>query len=136
MPESTVCEIKLVPSITVDVHPTIEVVPVKQVDLTQEEVEKAIGLKITGGADFQMPITIFHASFFCFFFIHGFNVHSKVKDDSKAQHVGLKLGDSIVAIEGKDTKDMTLKEANEALLHASHNIRSFKLSVIQYGNDF
>jgi C-terminal processing protease CtpA/Prc len=46
--------------------------------------------------------------------------------------VGLKLGDSIVAIEGKDTKGMTLKEANEVLLHATHNIRSFKLSVIRY----
>lgn len=67
MPESTVCEIKLVPSITVDVHPTIEAIPVKQVDLAQEEVEKTIGLKITGGTDFQMPITIFHASFLSVF---------------------------------------------------------------------
>lgn len=63
MPESIVCEVKLVPSITVDIHPTIETVPpppVKEVDTTQDEVEKAIGLKITGGADFNMPITIFH----------------------------------------------------------------------------
>lgn len=67
MPESTVCEVKLVPSITVDIHPTVEITPpaapaVVEVDKTQEEVEKAIGLKITGGSDFQMPITIFHAS--------------------------------------------------------------------------
>lgn len=68
MPELTiVSEVKLVPSITVDIHPTIETPPAppaKEVDTTQDEVEKAIGLKITGGADFKMPITIFHASFF------------------------------------------------------------------------
>lgn len=45
--------------------------------------------------------------------------------------MGLKLGDSIASIEDKDTKEMTLKEANEALLHASGNIRSFKLGVIR-----
>jgi hypothetical protein len=28
------------------------------------EVEKAIGLRITGGRDFDMPITIFHVAFF------------------------------------------------------------------------
>jgi hypothetical protein len=72
MPESTVCEVKLVPSITVDIHPTVEITPpaapvVVEVDKTQDEVEKAIGLKITGGADFQMPITIFQACFFCAF---------------------------------------------------------------------
>lgn len=135
MPESTVCEVKLVPSITVDIHPTIEIappVPVKEVDKTQEEVEKAIGLKITGGADFQMPITIFHASLRLFFRKISLSILIfQVKDDSKAKRVGLKLGDSIVSIEGKDTKDMTLKEANEALLHATHNIRSFKLNVIR-----
>jgi hypothetical protein len=62
-----------VPSITVDIHPTVEIAPppapsaVVGIDKTQDEVEKAIGLKITGGADFQMPITIFHASFCAFF---------------------------------------------------------------------
>lgn len=64
MPESSVSETKLVASITVSIHPTIETPPVKEkeVDTTQEDVEKALGLKITGGADFKMPITIFHAS--------------------------------------------------------------------------
>lgn len=56
----------------------------------------------------------------------------QVKDESKAKRVGLKLGDSIVSIEDKDTEGMTLKEANEALLHATNNIRSFKLGVIRY----
>lgn len=66
MPEQAiVCEqVKLVPSITVDVHPTIETPPAKEKepDTTQDEVEKSLGLKITGGVDFKMPITIFHAS--------------------------------------------------------------------------
>lgn len=71
MPELIVNEQqKLVPSITVSIHPTVEVVPQpakekekeKEIDTTQEDVEKAIGLKITGGTDFKMAITIFHAS--------------------------------------------------------------------------
>lgn len=67
MPEqSIVCEqVRLVPSITVDVHPTIETTPPakeKETDTAQSEVEKTLGLKITGGVDFKMPITIFHAS--------------------------------------------------------------------------
>lgn len=67
MPEqSIVCEqVKLVPSITVDIHPTIETTPPakeKEADTTQNDVEKSLGLKITGGVDFKMPITIFHAS--------------------------------------------------------------------------
>lgn len=67
MPESTVGEMKLVPSITVSIHPTIEIAPPvkpKEIDTTQEDVEKALGMKITGGADFKMPLTIFHVSLF------------------------------------------------------------------------
>jgi hypothetical protein len=33
-----------------------------EVDQTQEAVEKITGMRITGGADFNMPITIFHVS--------------------------------------------------------------------------
>lgn len=62
MPESIVSEVKLVPSITVSIHPTIETPPVKEIDTTPDDVEKALGLKVTGGVDFNMPITIFHAS--------------------------------------------------------------------------
>lgn len=36
--------------------------PPMEVDPTQEAVEKSTGLRITGGADFNMPITIFHVS--------------------------------------------------------------------------
>jgi hypothetical protein len=34
--------------------------PVVEIDPVQEGVEKSTGLKITGGSDFNMPITIFH----------------------------------------------------------------------------
>lgn len=34
--------------------------PIVEIDPTQEGVEKSTGLRITGGADFNMPITIFH----------------------------------------------------------------------------
>jgi len=69
MPESSiVCELKLVPSITVDIHPTIETPPPpvkeKEVDQAQIDVEKSLGLKVTGGVDFNMPITIFHVNSF------------------------------------------------------------------------
>lgn len=135
MPESNAYEQqqKLAPSITVDIHPTIATSPpVKEVDTAQDEMEKTLGLKITGGVDFKMPITIFHASFTlpsccCF----SWRELLQVKDDSKAKRVGLKLGDAIASIDEKQTKEMTLKEANEALLHASENIRSFKLGVIR-----
>lgn len=33
-----------------------------EIDPTQEAVEKSTGMRITGGADFNMPITIFHVS--------------------------------------------------------------------------
>lgn len=62
MPESIVCEQKLVASITVSIHPTIENPLPKEVDTSPNDVEKLIGLKITGGVDFKMPLTIFHAS--------------------------------------------------------------------------
>lgn len=72
MPESivceTLCEVKLVPSITVSIHPTVENHPPvkeekeKEVDTSKEEVEKLLGLRVTGGVDFKMPITIFQAS--------------------------------------------------------------------------
>lgn len=75
MPESIVCEQKLVPSITVSIHPTIENPPQalqkeKEVDKAQDEVEKSLGLKITGGVDFKMAITIFHASLTQFVAVH------------------------------------------------------------------
>jgi hypothetical protein len=43
-----------------EMTPTQQQAPIIVCDPTQEAVEKAIGLRITGGADFNMPITIFH----------------------------------------------------------------------------
>lgn len=72
MPESIVCDSqKLVASISVSIHPTIENSPQEkenEVESAQDEVEKLVGLKITGGVDFKMPITIFHASLVHAFF--------------------------------------------------------------------
>lgn len=45
--------------------------------------------------------------------------------------MGLKLGDSLVMIDGEETSMMTLREANEALLHATKHTRTFKLGVIR-----
>jgi len=53
-----------------------------------------------------------------------------VKDKTKAKRVGLKLGDAIVTIDGKDTSNMTLQEANEALLYAYKHVRTFKIEII------
>lgn len=43
----------------------------------------------------------------------------QVKEDSRADKAGLKLGDSIVAINGQDTTNMTLQEANTVLEQTS-----------------
>ncbi|CAO1367975.1 unnamed protein product [Diamesa serratosioi] len=57
----------------------------------------------------------------------------KVKEDSRAGKAGLKLGDSIVSINGKDTSFMTLNDANVYLKDASqHNIT---LQVIKFTNE-
>lgn len=72
-----------------------------------------LGFNITGGSDFEMPITIFH-----------------VKEGSRADTAGLKLGDSIVTINSLDTSDMTLQEANNVLEQASQ--QDVKLGVIKF----
>lgn len=59
-----------------------------------------------------------------------------MKNDSKAKRVGLKLGDSLVMIDGKETATMTLREANETLLHATKHTRTFKLGVIRLDESF
>ena len=40
---------------------------------------------------------------------------SQVKENSRAEKANLKLGDAIVSVNGKDTSDMTLVEANRYL---------------------
>jgi len=72
-----------------------------------------LGFNITGGSDFSMPITIFH-----------------VKEGSRAENAGLKLGDSIVNINNIDTSNMTLQEANNVLEQAAQ--QDVKLGVIKF----
>ncbi|CRK96131.1 CLUMA_CG009561, isoform A [Clunio marinus] len=74
-------------------------------ELVEEEpqdIGELLGFRITGGHDFYMPITIFH-----------------VKENSRAEKANLKLGDTIVSINGKDTSFMTLVEANRYLASVS-----------------
>jgi len=53
----------------------------------------------------------------------------QVKEGSRADNAALKLGDSIVNINGKDTNDMTLQEANNVLEQAAQH--DVKLGVIK-----
>lgn len=39
----------------------------------------------------------------------------QVKENSRAEKANLKLGDAIISVNGKDTSDMTLVEANRLL---------------------
>lgn len=55
--------------------------------------------------------------------------HQQVKDGSRAENAGLKLGDSILTINDKDTSDMTLQEANNVLEQAAQ--QDVKLGVIK-----
>lgn len=54
----------------------------------------------------------------------------QVKEGSRAENAGLKLGDSIVAINGSDTTDMTLQQANTVLEQAAQ--QDVKLGVIKW----
>lgn len=54
----------------------------------------------------------------------------QVKEGSRAENAGLKLGDSIVAINGSDTTDMTLQQANNVLEQAAQ--QDVKLGVIKW----
>jgi len=48
-----------------------------------------------------------------------FFIPLQVKEGSRAENAGLKLGDSIVTINNVDTNNMTLQEANNVLEQAS-----------------
>lgn len=43
----------------------------------------------------------------------------QVKENSRAEKANLKLGDAILSVNGKDTSDMTLVEANRFLAKVS-----------------
>lgn len=53
-----------------------------------------------------------------------------MKEESRAENAGLKLGDSIVTINDNDTSGMTLQEANNVLEQAAQ--QDVKLGVIKW----
>lgn len=59
--------------------------------------------------------------------VHSF--HQQVKEGSRAEIAGLKLGDSVVTINDKDTSNMTLQEANNVLEQAAQ--QDVKLGVVK-----
>lgn len=67
--------------------------------------ENALGFRITGGADFEMPITVF-----------------QVKESSSAAKAGLKLGDQIVTINGADASAMRLTTAESVIKQAGEQL--------------
>lgn len=68
--------------------------------------ENPLGFRITGGADFEMPITVF-----------------QVKEDSAAAKAGLKLGDEIVTINGADASAMRLATAESVIKQAGEQLQ-------------
>lgn len=58
------------------------------------------------------------------------SVPEQVKEDSRADKAGLKLGDSIVAINGQDTTNMTLQDANTVLEQTSQ--QDVKLGITKF----
>ncbi|CAO1415202.1 unnamed protein product [Diamesa serratosioi] len=102
MPDSFVIEKTILPTLTLTSGGEESLNNEKEIEIAQGGIGNTLGLKITGGFDFMMPITIFY-----------------VKEKSHAKAAGLKLGDSIVTINGKDTSKMTLKEANDLLEQVS-----------------
>lgn len=68
--------------------------------------ENSLGFRITGGADFEMPITVF-----------------QVKEGSAAAKAGLKLGDQIVTINGADASAMRLATAESVIKQAADQLQ-------------
>lgn len=68
--------------------------------------ENALGFRITGGADFEMPITVF-----------------QVRENSPAAKAGLKLGDQIVTINGADASAMRLATAESVIKQAGEHLQ-------------
>lgn len=68
--------------------------------------ENPLGFRITGGADFEMPITVF-----------------QVKEGSAAAKAGLNLGDQIVKINGADASAMRLATAESVIKQAGDQLQ-------------
>lgn len=59
-----------------------------------------------------------------------FDIYQQVKEGSRADTAGLKLGDSIVTINDTDTGNMTLQQANNVLEQAAQ--QNVNLGVIKW----
>lgn len=79
-------------------------------DVGNEIEESRWQFMITGGVDFDMPITVF-----------------QVTEGGKADRVGLKLGDSIIQINEQDTRDMALHEAQKLIEVSSESQLKLKV---------
>ncbi len=80
------------------------------------DLAEVLGFRITGGSDFFMPITIFHVSRSVIITLLSVLLKSEqVRESSRAEKANLKLGDAILAINGKSTEEMTLVRANRYL---------------------
>uniref|UniRef100_A0A182QG64 Probable small nuclear ribonucleoprotein Sm D2 n=1 Tax=Anopheles farauti TaxID=69004 RepID=A0A182QG64_9DIPT len=74
--------------------------------VTTENVDNPLGFRITGGADFEMPITVF-----------------QVSEGSPAQKAGLQLGDQILKINGADASAMRLATAQSVIKQAGEQLQ-------------
>ncbi|XP_049531875.1 uncharacterized protein LOC125949161 isoform X1 [Anopheles darlingi] len=73
---------------------------------TSDNGDNPLGFRITGGADFEMPITVF-----------------QVSEGSPAQKAGLKLGDQILKINGADASAMRLATAQSVIKQAGEQLQ-------------
>ncbi|XP_050082662.1 PDZ and LIM domain protein 7-like isoform X3 [Anopheles aquasalis] len=73
---------------------------------TADNGDNPLGFRITGGADFEMPITVF-----------------QVSEGSPAQKAGLKLGDQILKINGADASAMRLATAQSVIKQAGEQLQ-------------
>uniref|UniRef100_A0A499FRM8 PDZ domain-containing protein n=1 Tax=Anopheles arabiensis TaxID=7173 RepID=A0A499FRM8_ANOAR len=71
-----------------------------------ENGDNPLGFRITGGADFEMPITVF-----------------QVSEGSPAQKAGLQLGDQILKINGADASAMRLATAQSVIKQAGEQLQ-------------
>ncbi|XP_058058056.1 PDZ and LIM domain protein 7-like isoform X2 [Anopheles bellator] len=71
-----------------------------------ENGENPLGFRITGGADFEMPVTVF-----------------QVSEGSPAQKAGLQLGDQVLKINGADASAMRLATAQSVIKQAGEQLQ-------------
>lgn len=66
MPDSFVIEQTILPTLTLTSGGEESLNDEKEIEIAQGGIGNTLGLKITGGFDFMMPITIFYVSIYTF----------------------------------------------------------------------